>query len=126
MAPLTEAEIADYRDLAGGDACPESIISDDRIQGFYDTASGLSTDAETVQALTMVAILRRLLGRASAMTDLGGDFNNEKRSQWFDHIKEVLLPYWEGLAGVGGGGILSAGTIDLNINYTEEDLEAGL
>jgi hypothetical protein len=35
-----------------------------------------------------------------------------------------MLKYWEGVAGIGGAGALMVGSFDLNIDYTDEDLEA--
>lgn len=124
MPTLTADQITDFRQLVG-DECDEEVISDVQIQAFYDTAFGKSDDSETVEALTVVYILRRLLGKSRKKIDqtseMGG--NSERRSQFFDHLQE-MLKYWEGVAGIGGAGALMVGSFDLNIDYTEDDLEA--
>lgn len=122
MPELTDAEIADYRDITGDFNTPY-FITNERIQGFYDTAVALGEDADTTQAITVVQYLRRLLGRASVRVDNVGEIQRELRSQWFKHIKETLLPHWENLAGMGGEGFLSTGGLNLNIAADPNDLE---
>jgi hypothetical protein len=67
-------------------------------------------------------MLRRALGMARKKIDVGGEIENETRSQLFKHIKEELLPYWEGLAGISGAGVLSVGMLALDLDVTEADL----
>lgn len=124
MPTLTADQITDFRQLVG-DECTEEDISDVQVQAFYDTAYGKSDDSETVEALTVVYILRRLLGKSRKKIDQSSEMQtvNERRSQLFEHLQK-LLKYWEGVAGIGGAGALTVGTLDLNIDYTEADLEA--
>lgn len=113
MPTLTADELQDYRQLAG-DADEPFDISDDRIQGFYNTAYAKGEDAETTQALTIVAMLQRLYGLMLRKVDKGGEIETEDRSQMTKHFKDALA-YWEGVAGVGGAGALGVGTLDLNL-----------
>lgn len=124
MPTLTADQITDFRQLVG-DECTEEDISDVQVQAFYDTAYGKSDDSETVEALTVVYILRRLLGKSRKKIDQSSEMQtvNERRSQLFEHLQK-LLEYWEGVAGIGGAGALMVGSFDLNIDYTEDDLEA--
>lgn len=122
MPELSDEDILEYRQITGDHATPY-FITNERIQRFYDAAYLLGEDADTTQAITVVQILRRLMGIASVRTDSSGDFQREYKSQWFKHIQETLLPLWEGLAGIGGEGGLSTGVIDLNIAADPDDLE---
>lgn len=125
MPILTPDQITDFRQMAG-DECTVEDITDTQIQVLYDKAYAKSDDEEIVEALTMVYILRRLIGKSRKDVDKSGEMNayNERGSQYFEHLKE-LLEYWERVAGIGGGS-LTVGSLELGIDYTEEDLEAGI
>ena len=124
MSTLTPTQLADFRQWAGDDgSSPE--INDTQIQADYDKASALSSDAVTVEATTMVFILRRLMGLARKKIDVRGEVEAETRSQLFEHIRDELLPYWSGLAGMNIKGGLSAGVLSLGIDMTDDDVTAG-
>lgn len=119
MTPtLTDAQIADLREQAGDTS---ESLTPERIQAFYEKALVFGGDDDQTEARTIVYMLRRLIGQASVLVDKGGQIEIEKQSQWFDHIKDVLLPYYEGLAGMSGGGILTAGDLDFGIDADEDD-----
>lgn len=125
MPTLTADEIADYRELVG-DECTDAVMSDARIRALYDAAYAVdSSDPAATQALTVVYILRRLIGDARKKIDNTSEMsgNRETRSQLFDHLM-IMLKYWEGVAGIGGAGALSVGGINMDLDYTTEDLEA--
>lgn len=124
MPTLQPLQIDDFRQLCGDECTPE-IISDSRIQWFYDQACAEGEDAEEIEALTCVKILKRLLGVASTKIDKSGEFQNEKHGDIFDNTL-VLLKRYEGIAGIGGAGSLGVGSLLLDIDYNEDDLEAGL
>jgi hypothetical protein len=121
MPTLTDDQYADFRQLCG-DLCTPENISDARIQAFYDAAYAAADEDATREALTVVSILRRLLGLAINKIDVQGEIQGAQRSQIFDHLKDALK-YWEGVAGIGGAGALKVGTLDLALDMTEDDLE---
>ncbi len=121
MPTLTDAQIEDFRQLCGDECSPE-IVSDERIQSFYDQSYSESDDAEEVEARTCVRILKRLLGVASTKIDKSGEFQTEKHGDIFDNTL-VLLKYYQGIAGLGGEGYLSTGSLNLNIAADPNDLE---
>lgn len=114
MATLTADELADIR-LVVGDGCEK--YSNDQIQAWYDAAG---SDLPT----TYVTILQRMWSAAKAATlTLNSGIQTLSRAQ-VDVLKE-RLDYWERKAGISGGTI-TVGTLNLGIDYTEEDFEAGL
>lgn len=123
MPTLTAAEIVDYRELAG-DECTTEVLSDARMQVLYDAATALGYSANRTQAVMVVYMLRRLLGDARKKIDNTSEMsgNRETRSQLFDHLMK-MLGYWEGLAGLPGtgGGLITIGSMDMNLDYTIED-----
>jgi len=118
---LTAEQLLDYRQQAGDDS-DDPLLTDAQIQGFYTKALTFSEDEDTTEARIIVYMLRRMLGHAAKLIDPGGEIQTEKLSQFFDHIKEMMLPYWEGRAGMQGGGTLSTGSLNLDIDFTEDDL----
>ena len=120
---LTAAEFTSYRQLTGDEAA--SVVLDDAtIQTLYDRAVTYDLDATTTEAVTVVFILRRFLGLARVKVDIGnGEFEIERRSQYFKNLME-MLKYWEGIAGAGGWtgdsvGTLFFGVIDLGLDEDE-------
>lgn len=124
MTTLTTDQLSDLR---GDSGATTADVSDADMQRFYDKALTFGEDEDTTYARTMVYILRRLLGGLRKKIDLGGEIENERQSQLFDHIKDKdgLLAYWEGLAGMSGAGVLTTGVLAMDLDYTEDDLEAG-
>lgn len=126
MPTLTASQIDDFRAMCGVLFSTETEITDPKIQAFYDRAVAFGYDTDLTEARTNVYILRYLRGQARVKIDVGGQQDRtESRSQLFKNLTD-LLEYWEGLAGMEGGGVIGVGTLNLNIDYTEEDLEAGL
>lgn len=119
MTALTADELLDYRQIIG-DADEPFDISDDRIQGFYDAAVAKGEDAETTQALTVVAMLYRLYGLMLRKVDKGGEIETEDRSDLKKHYEDAIK-LWEGIAGIGGAGAFGVGTLDLNLIEDCED-----
>lgn len=120
---LTAAEFTSYRQLTGDEAATQ-ILTDAIIQALYDRAVLYDLDTTTTEAVTIVFMLRRFLGLARLKVDVGaGEFEIEKRSQYFKNLME-MLKYWEAIAGAGGWtgdgiGGLSVGTIDLGLDQDE-------
>lgn len=125
MPTLTAEQITDFRMLIGDELATENEISDADIRAQYDKAHAFGADADTTEARTVVYLLRRLLGLQRRLMDKSGDIQNERHSQLFEHIKD-MLKYWEDLAGMTGGasGTLSVGVLNLGIDYTQEDYDA--
>lgn len=124
MTTLTDDQIASYRGDAGDVSEDSPEVTDPQIQAFYDKAVTFGNDDDTTYAITMVYYIRRLMGLAVKKIDTRGEVQADSRSQIFDHLKDNLLPYWEGLAGMSGGGRIRTGALDMNIDYTCTDLNA--
>jgi hypothetical protein len=127
MPTLTADEITAYRQLVGDECTPENF-TDAIVQSLYDRAYVFDLDAGTTEAVTVVYMLRRLLGLARTKVDLNGELQIEMRSQYFKHLME-MLKYWEGIAGAGGFSVsgigrLSVGKLNLDTDWTETDSEA--
>ena len=118
MTTLTAEQIADFRMLVG-DECTPDYLSDPQIDALYVKAAGKGLGEDETEALTVVYMIRRLLGKASAKVDVGSDIQRESRSQWFDHLKDLLEMY-EKRAGLGGVKPV-LGAIGLGIDATEDD-----
>jgi len=116
MPTLTADQIEDIRQKVGDTDTPPDV-TDAQIQRDYDAAYALEGEAsETTDAITIVYVIRRLLGTVRKKVDVGGEVERETRSQLFKHLKEELLPYYEGLAGLGGVGVMTTGSLSLNLD----------
>ena len=124
MTTLTAEQTASFRGDAGDTAGTD--VTDPQLQAFYDKATAFGKDEDTTYAITMMYYIRRLIGLAIKKIDTRGEVQAESSSQIFEHLKDTLLPYWSGLAGMSGGGIISAGVLDLNTDYEQADFDAEL
>jgi len=122
VTTLTTEQEDSFRGDAGDVAASPDVTST-QLQAFYDKALAFGKDEDTTYAITMVYYIRRLMGLAIKKIDIRGEVEAETRSQIFEHLKDTALPYWSGLAGMGGGGILTAGVLELNIDYEQEDFD---
>lgn len=117
---LSAAELTDIRFVVGS---PDTaVLTDAVIQAQYDLAAADAPDNTLILPYTYVYLLRRLWGfqriRADKNTPHG---DRQTRSQVTDTSK-ALLDYWEGVAGLGGKGILSFGTLDLSLDEADPHL----
>lgn len=129
MATLTADEFVSYRQLVGDECTPENF-TDTFVQAMYDRALAYEFDADTTEAITVVYMLRRLLGLARTKVNLIGELGIEERNRYFDNLM-AMLKYWEGIAGAGGFvsgivGRISVGQLNLDLDWTEEDTDAEL
>lgn len=124
MATLTTAQKDSFRGDAGDTSATAPDVTADQLQAFYDKAVTFGQDADTTYAITMVYYIRRLIGLAIKRIDIRGEVEAESRSQIFEHLKDTLLPYWSGLAGMGGLGIMVVGNLNLDLDYDDDDYEA--
>lgn len=121
MTTLAPAEILHYRHITVSNNLDD--ITDAFIQASYDRALVFGDDSDQTEARTAVYILRDVIGVYALLTDLNGQIENERRSQLYDHAKEQLTKY-EGLAGMGGAGIMTTGMLGLDIDATDIDEDA--
>lgn len=127
MTVFTAEQLQDFRQLTGTECTPQDV-GDDVVQRLYDRAFAFGHDESTTEAITVVYLLRRLLGQARIKTDLKREFETEVRSQYFKNIMD-MLKYWEGIARAGGFtvsgmGSMSVGMLNLDIDWTEADTDA--
>lgn len=126
MTTLQAADIARIRRRTGADDIVEMPSTE--IQYYYDLAEADAPNAASILPYTYVYILRDLWGSRSTDVDRYTDHgDHEIRSQVRDATKK-LLDYWEQRTGLTGdiGGGLQVGSLNLGIDYTTDDLEAGL
>lgn len=121
---LTDAEILKFRKLTGDTDEHDYSATNEEIDAYYTLAvTDAGTDTGTIDARTMVYLLRQRMGWAINQTDESGEFGNRRNSQIYTNIRDKLLPYWEGLAGSGGTlTTITAGVLSLGIDMTENDL----
>ena len=124
MSDLTPTQFTMYRMMLGDMDELGGELSNPIIQQAYDDALAQGEDANTTQALTMVTLLRLLWGLALNKIDVSGEVERERRNPIFDRIKKMLDKY-EGLAGIGGAGVMSTGEIGLGIDFTQDDIDSG-
>ena len=117
---LTASQYLYYRRLTGVNT---GELTDTMIQESYDRAAALDDDTNIIKALTVVDMLEQLQGIFLKVIDVRGEVESESRNVIFDRIREMLA-YWQGQAGVNGIGSMSAGSLDLRIDYTEADMLA--
>jgi hypothetical protein len=112
--------VADATGLTGGSSPAVSveyvsIFSDARLNRNY-------TRAEGDYDLAVVITLRQLLASKSDFDLWTAGQSDEAKQDKFNNV-EKLLDRWEDIAGVDGGS-LSAGTLSLGLDMTEDDVEA--
>lgn len=129
---LTADELLDYRNLVGDtelDTSGAYILSDAEIETLWQNSQGN-------HVLTVVYYLRRVLGYSRRMI---GRTNNpigvtDQYQQLFSHTLEMLKYYTElykfdrdtELAEViGAGNKTGVGVLNLDIDYTTDDLDNG-
>lgn len=128
MTTLTADQITDLRTLTG-DLAATVDISNTVVQTLYDRAVTYDLDTRTTEAITVVFILERLLGLARVKVDIGnGEFEIERRSQYFKNLMD-MLKRWEAIAVSGGYpgagvGFMQSGTLGLGIDWTQDDTDA--
>lgn len=120
MTTLTAAEYLYYRRLTG---VATTELTDPMIQDAYDRSVLLDTDTQIIKALTVVDMLEQLWGQYLKVIDVRGEVETESRAVIFDRINKAL-GWWEGRAGINGGGRLQVGTFNMNIDYNDDDYEA--
>ena len=121
MPTLTADQLADIR-LVTGSNDTITVITDVMIQAQYDLAYTGAPDSDFILPYTYVYVLRRLWGYQRTRVDRTTDHGDRQtRQQVLDNTK-ALLDYWEGQAGLSGGGILSAGSISLGLDQDEVTL----
>ena len=124
MTTLTDAQIWKYRKLSGDTDSNDESATDNEIDAYYLIAvTDAGTDTDTIDARTVVYLLRQRMGWAINQTDETGEFGNRRNSQIFNEIRDKLLPYWESLAGVASTsqGVLSVGSIGMGTDFTDDD-----
>lgn len=113
MATLNTADEEWLRDITGNtDSDQPDQLTQSQLNAEYTRAGG---DLE----VTVVYVLRRLLGLARKWTDHSGETRSESRSQRWEHLKE-LLEIWERKTGLAGGR-LSIGMMNLGLDEVEEE-----
>lgn len=124
MPTLTPEQISDLRGDSG-DVGSSPEVSTIDLQRFYDKAYALGNDEDVTYATTMVYIIRRQIGLAIKKIDVRGEVEAESRSQIIKNLRDSLKD-WEMRAGMTGGigGMIQVGTLNLGIDYTDEDYEA--
>ena len=125
MVAWSTSLLDDFRQDSGDNAAVPKIPNE-KIQEWYTAALTLNESADVTYALVMVRILRRLMGDARKLIDIRGEVEAETRSQYLKNLAEIMIPMWEELAGLNSNGTIQVGTLNLGIDYTEDDLEAGL
>lgn len=102
---LSDPEILKFRKLSGDTDANDQSATDDEIDAYYTQATtDAGTDTGTIDARTVVYLLRQRMAWAINQTDETGEFGNRRNSQIFANIRDKLLPYWEDLAGTEGEG----------------------
>lgn len=88
----TETEIARLRSDIGANS---TSLPDDDANDIFTEAGEVYTDASSITAYTRVLAIRRLLASSAKLTDYTQNASQEKQSQVFAHLKD-LLAYWQG------------------------------
>jgi hypothetical protein len=119
MTTLTATELTDVRMVVGDNASPYRL-SDTILQTLHTSAETDAPDSTLILPYTYVYALRRLWGLSRLEVDRVNELAGDRvlHSQIKQTSKD-LLDYWEGVAGLSGGGILSAGVIDLDLDEDE-------
>lgn len=120
---LTDAEILKYRKLTGDTDEQDYSATDDEIDAYYDQAVvDAGTATGTIEARTVIYLLRQRMGWAINQTDETGEFGNRRNSQIYVNIRDKLLPYWEALAGINTdtAATITSGAWSLGIDAVED------
>lgn len=114
--PLSATELTRLRDLTGGrtNTSERDHLTDAELQAEY-------TDAAEVWNTTIVYVLRRRLGMATAYVNKSLDLNSTSMKQYRDHLADLLAEA-ESRAGLSGG-VLTTGTLDYNLDTDYDDLD---
>lgn len=114
--PLSAIQYTRLRDLTGGrtTTSDDDHLTDAELQAEYD-------DASEDWSAGVVYVLRRRLGMLSGFFDVNRDLNSETRSQKRAHLKDLLKDA-EDAAGLSGG-VLTTGTLDMNLDTDYGDMD---
>lgn len=116
--PLSDPDLTTIRRRTGASITEMPTAA---INAIYDSATQGNSDLDR----TTVYVLRELLGVLASLIDVTDPTlpSASKYSQRFDHVKDVLLPLWSGLAGM----VLSPGfslTATSTYTYRADSLQA--
>lgn len=114
---LTSDELSRTRRITG--ANDSTVMPDSEIQYYYDLAVVDAPESALILPYTYVYILRDLWGNQRLKQDRNTTYGDRQTRSQIDTSTKDKLDYWEGVAGLSGGGILSSGTIDLDIDEDE-------
>lgn len=70
-------------------------LPDEDADDIFTEAGEVYTDSGSISAYTRVLAIRRLLASSARLTDYTQNASQEKQSQVFDHLKQ-LLSFWQG------------------------------
>lgn len=71
------------------------VFDNDEVDDIFAEAGETYTDEATIKAYTRVIGIQRLLASSTKLTDYTQNQSNEKQSQVFDHLKD-MLGLWKG------------------------------
>lgn len=123
MADLTPAQLTRIRQETGDtvqDNDGDYWVSNEDLEAIFDDSAQGAGDLD----LTIYYTLRRLRGIFSRLYASTSDQSTEQKQQRYEHVREMLAEY-EARVGLRGGS-LTTGFIGLGLDYTEDDLIAGL
>lgn len=72
----------------------ETSLPDVDADAIFTEAGEVYTDANSITAYTRVLAIRRLLASSAKLTDYTQNASQEKQSQVFSHLKD-LLAFWQ-------------------------------
>jgi hypothetical protein len=114
---LDATELARTRRITG--ASNTTDMPDSEMQVYHNLAITDAPDSTLILPYTYVYILRDLWGTQRPRQDRNTTHGDRQTRSQIDTSTKDKLDYWEGVAGLSGGGILSSGTIDLDIDEDE-------
>lgn len=88
----TETQRSRLRDDIGADS---TSLPDAAADAIFTEAEEVYTDATSLTAYTRVLAIRRLMANAARLTDYTQNESQEKQSQIFAQLKQ-LLAFWQG------------------------------
>ena len=72
-----------------------AVFTEAEVDAIFTEAAEVYTDTDSMTAYTRVLGLRRLFASAAKLADYKQNQSEEKQSQIFKHLKE-LLKFWQG------------------------------
>lgn len=98
MAEITEADLLNYDRLRADIGACDDALDDTEAEEIFAEAGETYTGTATIKAQTRIIAIGRILASSAKLVDYAQDTTQEKMSQVFAHLKDLLKIWQDNLA----------------------------